>query len=50
MRLGQRAAHLPEDVHDPAGGLRAVLRDQLLEVEAVEVLHRVVEDAVGVCP
>ena len=46
MRFVQRAADLIEDGNDAARRLRAVLADELLEVDAVEVLHRVVEHAV----
>ena len=45
--LGERLQHLAEDVHDAARRLGAVRRHQLVEAEALEVLHRVVEDAVG---
>jgi hypothetical protein len=34
-------------VHDAARGLRAVLRDELLEGEALEILHRLVEGPLG---
>jgi hypothetical protein len=47
MGLGQRAADLDQDVDDPALGLGAVALDEGLEVEPVEVLHRVIEDPLG---
>jgi hypothetical protein len=50
VRLGERAGDLAEDVTHPAGLLCALAADQVLEVDAVEVLHRVVEDAVHGAP
>jgi hypothetical protein len=47
VRLGQRAADLLEDVGNAGGRLRPVDVHQLLQVDAVQVLHRVVEHAVG---
>ena len=46
VRLFERAAYLPEDVHHAGRRLRSVLLDEALQRHAVEVLHRVVEDAV----
>ena len=45
MRLGERLAHLQEDVDDAAGRQRPVLAHESLEVDAVEILHHVVERA-----
>jgi hypothetical protein len=46
VRLRQRARHLPQDVHDAAGVLRTELAHERLEIDPIQVLHRVVEDAV----
>ena len=50
VRLGERAADLREDVDARARVVGAVLLDEALEVQAVEVLHDVVEDALGGAP
>ena len=47
VRLGKRARCLKEDVHHATRRLNPVGSDERFEGEAVEVLHRVVEDAVG---
>jgi len=44
--LGQRLAHLPEDINDPRGGKGPVLLDQRLQVAPFEQFHDVVEGAV----
>src|SRR5262245_58015172 len=46
MRFGQRRRDLAQNVDDPAGGLRAVKSNQILQVQALEVLHCVVKDTV----
>jgi hypothetical protein len=46
VRLGQRAADLLEDVLDDTRRLRARAIDQLLQIDAVEILHCIIEDAV----
>ena len=43
MGLGQRAADLPQDVHDARVGTGAEAGDEALEVDPLQVLHRVVE-------
>ena len=43
--LGERRAGLDQQLDHAGGGLRAVARDQRLEVESVEQLHHVVEHA-----
>jgi hypothetical protein len=47
MRFGEGPAHLNEDRHHAAGRLRTVEPHEVLEIDAIEVFHRVVEDAVG---
>ena len=48
VRLAERAAHLREDLRDAAAAAAARAADEVLEIDAAaEVLHRVVEDAVG---
>jgi hypothetical protein len=45
VRLGEGACDLAEDVDHPVRRHRAVLRHEALEVRALEIFHRVVEDA-----
>ena len=47
VRLGERAADLPQDGNHPAFRLRAVLFHQPVEGQAVEIFHRVIENAFG---
>ena len=47
VRFGQRLAHLPEDVHDAARRQRSLAAHEPLEVDSVEVLHHVIERALG---
>ena len=48
VRLLERAAHLHEDLATRAAGCGPCLLHELLEIDAAaEILHRVVEDAVG---
>ena len=49
VRFRERAADLSQDVNDAPRRQSAVASNQLLEIDAVEELHRVVEDAVR-CP
>ena len=44
VSLHECAAHLREDVNDSGRLLRAVLRDEIVERETIQVLHRIVED------
>src|SRR5262245_47148060 len=46
MRFCQRRRDLAQNVDDPAGGLRTVKSNQILQVQALEVLHCVVKDTV----
>ena len=46
MRLGERARDLPEDVEDAPLGLRAAPGHEVVERDALDGLHGVVEDAV----
>jgi len=46
VRIGQREADLLENVHSARRDQRPMVLDELLEREAVEILHGVVEDAV----
>ena len=46
VRLGQRVAHLPQQVDGPLGRQRAEPLDQRVQVEPVQQLHHVVERAV----
>ena len=50
MCLRERGADLLREVNHAAGGQRPEARDEVLEAEAVDVLHHVVEDAVGRAP
>ena len=50
MGLAQRAADLCQHMDHPSRRLTAVPINQLLQGESVEVLHRVVEYAVGCAP
>src|SRR5207247_566841 len=43
--LVERSAHLHEDVDHSADWLRTELPDELIEIDAVEIFHRVVEHA-----
>jgi hypothetical protein len=43
--LGERLADLAQDVDDPARRKRPFLADEAIQVEAVEVLHHVIEGA-----
>ena len=45
--FGERTADLSQDGNNPAFRLRAVLFDQEAESQAIEILHRVVENAFG---
>ena len=47
VRFRQRAADLEQDMDDAALGLRAELPHELVEVDAAQVLHRVIEQPVG---
>ena len=50
VRFPERSRHLRQDADDPPGRLCAVAPHQLFEVDAVEILHRVIEDAVRRAP
>jgi hypothetical protein len=50
VSLLKGAADLLEDEHDAPRRERARVRDEIVEVAAVEVLHRVVEDPLGRAP
>ena len=50
MRLRQRARHLAQDVDHAPGVLGTELAHERLQVDAVQELHRVVEDAVRRAP
>ena len=41
----QRAAKLVEDFCDPAFGLRTISIDEVLEIDPIEVLHRIIKDS-----
>ncbi len=49
VRLGERAADLQRKVDHAARRQRTVDAHQTIEVDAVDVLHRVVEDALDRC-
>jgi hypothetical protein len=50
VRLAERLADLAQDVDDAAGMHRTVAADELLEVDSVQELHRVVEEPVRRAP
>ena len=50
MRLGQRAANLAQDVDDAPLGLGAELPHQLVEVDAAQVFHGEIEQALRGVP
>ena len=43
MRLCQGAAHLAQDVNHTPFGLRAETTDEPVEIDAAEILHRVIK-------
>ena len=50
MRLGQRRGDLAHDVDDAPRRLGAIEADEFLEIESLEILHRVIEEPSGVRP
>ena len=50
VRFDQCPAHLVEDREHPPTGLCAVQPDEIFEIDAVEILHGVIEDAVRRAP
>ena len=47
MRLGQRIADLHEDMNDPAFRQMTATRRQVMEIEAAQIFHGIIENAVG---